>query len=355
MKRLSIFASAAVLAFSFALTGCADKAENISESVEQTAQGSPDAMELPVDIGIIQLADFPALESSREGFVAALAEAGYKEGENINIEFQNAQNYSDNLDIIAQKFVTDRKDIVFAISTPAAQTMAEETKDIPIIFAAVTDPVKSGLVTTNEAPGGNLSGVSDLTPVKEQIDLLKKLLPDAHKVSILYCSGEDNSRIQAETAKSAAEAAGLSTDIKTASTENDIKAVVQSVVGACDAIYIPTDNLFSSNMSAVKEITDPADIPVIVGEGGMVENGGLASVTIDYNELGRLAGNMAAQVIEGADISSMPVGYTNNKKLIINDDEVSKLGITVPEDIASTAEMITPEPQDTDDAAEENT
>ncbi len=341
MKRLSIFASAAVLAFSFALTGCADKAENTSESAEQAEQAAPGAMELPVDIGIIQLADLPAFDASREGFVAALAEAGYKEGENIEIEFQNAQNYPDNLKVISQKFVNDGKDIVLAVSTPAAQAMADETKDIPIIFAAVTDPVKSQLVAANEAPGANVSGVSDLTPVKAQIELLKKLLPDAHKISILYCSGEDNSRIQAETAKGAAEALGLTAELKTASTENDIKAVAQSVVGACDAVYIPTDNLFSSNMSVVSEVLDPANIPVIVGEKGMVEGGGLASVTIDYNELGRRAGSMAAQIIEGADISSMPVQYPDDTNVVINEDAAAELGITIPEDISSSAEMVT--------------
>ncbi len=341
MKRSCIFVSAVMLAFTLVLTGCADKQDGSAQSTEQTEQTAPGAMELPVDIGIIQLADLPAFDASREGFVAALAEAGYKEGENIEIEFQNAQNYPDNLKVISQKFVNDGKDIVLAVSTPAAQVMAEETKDIPIIFAAVTDPVKSGLVASDEVPGANVSGVSDLTPVNEQIELLKKLLPDAHKISILYCSGEDNSRIQAETAKNSAEALGLTAELKTASTENDIKAAAQSVVGACDAVYIPTDNLFSSNMSVVTEVLDPANIPVIVGEKGMVEGGGLASVTIDYNELGRLAGSMAAQVIEGADISSMPVQYPDNTGIIINEDAAAELGITIPEDVSAEAETVT--------------
>lgn len=345
MKKILALAFAAVLA-SVLVTGCAGKADNTEESMAQTAESSPDAMELPVDIGIIQLTDHPAFDAAREGFVEALAEEGYREGENIDIEFQNAQNYQDNLKIIAQKFVSNGKDIVLAISAPAAKIMAEETDDIPILAAAVTDPAKSGLAESNDAPGRNVSGASDQAPVNEQIELLTKLLPDAKKICILYCSGEDNSRIQAEMAKSAAEAVGLTAELKTAAGENDIAQVAQSVAGNCDAVYIPMDSLFASNMSAVTDITTPAGLPVIAGDESMVENGGLASVTIDYNELGRLTGKMAAQIIEGVDISAMPIQYTDNTKLTINESAAAELGITIPDDIKAEAEMTAPKTAD---------
>lgn len=333
MKKFLSLMTAALLAVGM-LSGCSGSAE------PKDATDNSAAMETPVDIGIIQLTEHPALDATREGFVSALAEAGYTDGDNINIELQNAQNDQSNLKTIAQKFVSDGKDLVLAITTPAAQSMAAETTDIPILITAVTDPAESGLVESNELPNTNVSGTSDLTPIKEQIELLTQILPDAQKVTVMYCSGEDNSRIQAEMAQEAAEALGLTVELKTASSSNDIAQVTQSVIGTCDAIYIPTDNLFASNMPLVTGITNPEGLPVIVGETGMVEGGGLASVTIDYNELGKLTGKMAAQVIEGADISTMPIQYTENPELIVNEDVAAELGITIPDDIKANATIV---------------
>ncbi len=336
MKKFITLMTAAILSMTM-LAGCGGNAAKEPAEEGQTSS----AMETPVDIGIIQLTEHPALDAAREGFVQALADAGYNDGDKVNIEVQNAQGDQSNLQTISQKFVSDGKDLILAIATPAAQAIAAETKDIPILVTAVTDPAASGLCDSNEAPGGNVSGTSDLTPVEEQIDLLTKLLPDAKKITVMYCSGEDNSAIQADMAEKAAKSKGLEVERKTVTSTNDVAQVTESVIGTCDAVYIPTDNVLASSMPLVSSITNPAGLPVIVGEQGMLEGGGLASVTISYSDLGKATGEMAVKIIEGADISTMPIGYAPNPELMINTDTVSELGITVPADIEASAVKVT--------------
>lgn len=337
-KFLSMLTIAAMSAMMLAGCGGAGNTEGESDTASEAAAT---AMETPVDIGIIQLMEHPALDASREGFVAALAEAGYTDGDKINIELQNAQGDQSNLNTISQKFVSDGKDLILAIATPAAQTIANATSDIPILITAVTDPAESGLVESNEIPNCNVSGTSDLTPVAEQIELLTKILPDAKKITIMYCSGEQNSLIQADMAEEAATSLGLEVERKTVTSTNDVAQVTESVIGTCDAVYIPTDNVLASSMPLVTSITNPAGLPVIVGETGMVNGGGLASVAIDYTNIGKLTGKMAAEIIEGADIKTMPIQYDKEPELVVNETAAAELGITIPDDIKSTATLTT--------------
>lgn len=337
-KFLSMLTIAAMSAMMLAGCGGAGNTEGESDAASEAAAT---AMETPVDIGIIQLMEHPALDASREGFVAALAEAGYTDGDKINIELQNAQGDQSNLNTISQKFVSDGKDLILAIATPAAQTIANATSDIPILITAVTDPAESGLVESNEIPNCNVSGTSDLTPVAEQIELLTKILPDAKKITIMYCSGEQNSLIQADMAEEAATSLGLEVERKTVTSTNDVAQVTESVIGTCDAVYIPTDNVLASSMPLVTSITNPAGLPVIVGETGMVNGGGLASVAIDYTNIGKLTGKMAAEIIEGADIKTMPIQYDKEPELVVNETAAAELGITIPDDIKSTATLTT--------------
>lgn len=326
-----------LLAFTLILTtGCAS--EN-----NQSGDALPTAMKLPVDIGIIELADHPVFEDSKNGFIEGLSQAGYNDGTDVNIEVQNARNSEDNLKIIAQKYITDGKDIIFAISAPVALAMAEETDDIPIIVAAVSDPAKSALVKSNESPGGNVSGISDPPPSGKQIQLITKLIPNVNKVCILYCSGEDNSRIQAEEVKNGLQKLSVNVEIKTAATQYDIEQTAKSVVGNCDAVYIPSDDLFAENISVVTDITTPADIPVITGDKDMVSDGALASVTTNYEDVGRLAGEMAVRLIEGQDIGTIPVTHSQNGKITINENVASDLGITIPDEIEEEADFVTGE------------
>lgn len=292
-------------------------------------------------IGVNQLVTHAALDASYQGFVDALADAGYVDGENIVIDYQNAQGDQSNANTIATKLVNDNNDLILAIATPSAQAVANATKDIPILITAVTDPAGSGLVASNEAPGGNVSGTSDLTPVTQQIELLTKLLPEAKTIAILYCSSESNSKIQADMAIAAAEAAGLTAIEATVSNSNEIQQVVQSLVGKVDAIYAPTDNIIAAGMPTVAMVANDNNLPVICGEAGMVDAGGLATYGIDYYELGRMTGEQAVKIIKGeATTDSMAIGYLPSEQceLTINEEVAAQLGITIPEDLLPTAE-----------------
>lgn len=338
MKKMLKSLTAAVLMGALALTGCGQAAQTEGESgSEAKSADSGDSF----DIGIIQLTEHPALDAAREGFVQGMADNGLTEGQNITLDVQNAQNDQSNLKTIAQKFVADDKDLVLAIATPAAQSMAAETKDIPILVTAVTDPAASELCETNEVPGGNVTGTSDLTPIKEQIELLHQILPDAKNIAIMYNSGEQNSVIQADMAEAAATELGITSERKTVTNTSDVAQVTSSLIGNYDAVYIPTDNTLASSMALVSSITNPAGLPTIVGEQGMVENGGFASVAIDYNEIGQMAGKMAADILlNGKKPGEIPIGYTENPTLIINPDAAEELGIKVPEEVLSKAEMV---------------
>ena len=197
---------------------------------------------------------------------------------------------------------------------------------------AVTDPAESGLVESNDAPGGNVTGTSDMTPVKEQIDLLKKLIPDAKTVGVLYCSAESNSVLQADMAKEACKAAGLEAADYTVSSSNEIQTVVESMIGKVDVIYAPTDNMIAAGMATVAMIANENKIPIICGEEGMVKEGGLATYGINYYELGYKTGEMAAKILtEGADPASMPIEYLSTEEcsLLINKETADTLGIDV--------------------------
>lgn len=277
-------------------------------------------------IGVIQLVEHAALDASNKGFVDALDAAGIS----YEIDQQNAQGDQSACQTIAEKLVNDGNDLILAIATPAAQAVAGATSDIPILVTAVTDPAESGLVESNEVPGGNVSGTSDLTPVKEQIDLLLQLLPEAKKVGILYCSAESNSVLQANMAEEACKNVGLESEVFTVSSSNEIQQVVESMVGKVDAIYCPTDNTIAAGMATVSMVATDNGIPTICGEEGMVEAGGLATYGIDYYQLGYMAGEQAVDIlVNGADISKMPIGYLSADKcaLSTNQETADALGI----------------------------
>ncbi len=341
MKKLLRSLTAAVLMGTLVMTGCTSSAPADSGSGSENATEASASADGSYDIGIIQLTEHPALDAAREGFIKGMADNGLVEGENITVDVQNAQNDQSNLKTIAQKFVSDDKDLVLAIATPAAQSIASETTDIPILITAVTDPAASGLCESNEAPGGNVTGTSDLTPIKEQIELLHEILPDAQNIAILYNSGEQNSVIQADMAEEAAAELGLTSERKTVTNTNDVAQVTSSLVGKFDAVYVPTDNTLASSMPLVTSITNPAGLPVIVGEQGMVEGGGLASVAVSYSDLGEMTGKMAVDIlVNGADPATMPIGYTENPQLIVNPTAAEELGIEIPAEVLDKAEKV---------------
>lgn len=307
--------------------------ETASENTEPTDTASDDTI---YKIGVCQLVQHDALDAAYDGFIDGLKEAGFEEGKNLKIDYQNAQGEQANCATIASKLVNDQDDLILAIATPAAQACANATSDIPIVVTAVTDPAESGLVESNEAPGKNVTGTSDLNPITEQMDLLVKLVPGAKKIAVLYNSSESNSKIQAEMAKEAGEKLGLEVIDATVSSSNEIQQVVQSLVGKVEAVYAPTDNMIAAGMATVAMVANENNLPVICGEAGMVEAGGLATYGINYYELGKLSGAQAAKILKGeATPASMPIEYLDASKLqvTVNEEVAKQLEIEIPADL----------------------
>ncbi len=285
-------------------------------------------------IGIIQYVDHVALNSSRDGFITALKDNGYEDGKNITIDLQNAQGDQSNLSTISDRFIGDKVDLVLAIATPAAQSIAGKTNKIPVLGTAITDYVSAKLVNSDEAPGGNITGTTDMNPIKEQIDLLVKLVPDAKTVGVLYTSNEDNSILQAKLAKEAIEKLGMKYIEVTVSNSNEVQQATQSIVDQCDAIYIPTDNIFASAMPVVHGVTSVSKTPVICGESGMVDTGGLATLGINYYDLGYQTGLMAVKILKGeAKPATMPIESATGFDFAINGTVAEEIGIEIPEDL----------------------
>lgn len=321
MKRIIVSLLAVVMAGTI-LGGCAKK-------------------EKAFKIGVNQLARHDALDKCYQGFVDALKDDGYIEGENIEIDYQIAQNDQSTANTIATKLVNEGSDLILAIATTAAQAVVNATKDIPVLVTAVTDPAGSGLVESNEKPGGNVSGTSDLTPVRKQIELITRILPDAKKIAVLYCSSEPNSKVQVEMAREAAEEFNLEVMEATVSNTNEIEQVVQSLVGKVDAIYAPTDNTIATGMPTVAMVANSNGLPVFCGEENMVNNGGLATYGINYYKLGWLTGKQAVRIIrDGADTATMPIEYLSEDEytLKFNEDVAKQLGIEIPEDLLKELE-----------------
>ena len=306
----------------------ASKAEETTGAEASESETAAKAEGTTYKIGVLQLVQHTALDAANDGFIAALDDAGIA----YEVDQQNASGDQSACQTVASKFANEKKDLILAIATPAAQAMVGAVEDTPVLITAVTDPAESGLVDTNEKPGANVTGTSDLTPVKEQIDLLKQLVPEAKTVGVLYCSAESNSKIQADMAKEAIAAAGMESKEYTVSSSNEIQTVVQSMVGAVDAVYAPTDNVIAAGMATVGMVAGDNNLPVICGEAGMVQNGGLATYGIDYYQLGYMPGQQAVKILtEGATPADMPIEYLPAEKceLTVNEETAQTLGIDV--------------------------
>lgn len=285
-------------------------------------------------VGVVQLVEHPALDAANKGFVDGLKSKGFDK--NVVLDQQNAQADQSNLNSIAQRFVSDKKDLVLAIATPAAQAMANATKDIPILGTAITDYKTAKLVQSDEKPGTNVSGTTDMNPIEQQVDLIIKLVPNLKTLGTIYTASEVNSQLQVEKMKAYAATKGITVVEATVSNVNDIQQAAQNLASqGVQAIYIPTDNVVASAFANVVKITDAAKIPVFPAEENMVKAGGVAIYSVDYYKLGFQTGVMAAKLLSGeAKISDMPIERQKEMKLVINKEEAAKLGISIPADLA---------------------
>ena len=280
-----------------------------------------------IKIGISQIVEYSALDENREGFIKALEDNGYKDGENIDIDFQNAQGDIATTQTIAKNFVSQNKDLIYAISTPSAQSAYNSTKDIPIIISAVTDPVSAELVKSLEEPNTNVSGTCDYVPVNKQLELIKTLVPNAKKIGVIYNTSEVNSEIQIKELKKYSKDYGYSVVEAGVTSTNEVNAAISSLVNKVDVLYAPTDQLVVSSMPIIVQKTLEKKIPIIASEKGSVESGALATCGINYYELGYESGKMAVEVLKGEDISKMAIKTGKEMEIIINEDSLKNLSM----------------------------
>lgn len=291
-------------------------------------------------IGVLQYMEHAALDASYEGFMTALEDNGYIEGETIQIDFKNAQGDIATTQTIAKQFVSTNVDMIFAIATGAAQAAYNATQDIPIVITAVTDPVSAGIVQSWDLTGTNVTGTSDLTPVAKQMELIKDLVPDTKTIGVIYTTSEINSQVQVSMAKEAAHGLGFEIVEVGITSVNDIPIAVSSIIDKIDVLYAPTDNLIASSMPVLWNTCVDKKIPIFTGEEGMTLSGGIATEGIDYYQLGYQTGLMAIEVLEGKDPSTMSIQTLENTTFIVNKKNADMIGLEIPEDMLSQAEIV---------------
>ena len=309
-------------------------------SCKEDGQSSSNG-EKKYNIGISQLVQHPALDSAREGFVEGLKEKGYEEGKNITLDYQNAQGDNPTSQTIAQKFVSEKKDLILAIATTSAQAVYNSTKEIPTVFTAVTDPVSAGIAKDWKSSGTNMTGVSDMVPVNQQLELLLKLKPDVKILGVIYNTSEANSVVQVEALKE--EASKLNLNIKEIgiTNVNEINQNLSAVISDIDALYTPTDNTVASAYDLVGQIAIKNNVPVLGAEEAIVGKGGLCSIGIDYHKLGVETGYKAAEILEGKKPEEIEITTLSDMSIVINSDVAAKLNIDIPSDIEGSAKMVT--------------
>lgn len=281
-------------------------------------------------IGISQFITHQSLDATREGFVDELAKQGYVEGENIEIDLQNAQGEQRNLKTISQQ-LAESSDVVLAIATPSAQSLANTTQTTPVIFSAVTDPVSAKLVESREHPGGNVTGTSDQSSdaISTQINLIKKVLPKAKTIGILYTQSEPNSVVQKDEAKRLLEEKGFTVVEKTILDSNNVKAAAESLMAEVDMVFVPTDNIISSTMETVKQVSIKHKVPVFGGSTEMIAVGGLYNYGTNYEELGRQTARMLVRVLKGEKPENIAVELPEKLELHTNQEMADALGIDI--------------------------
>ena len=295
-----------------------------------------------VKIGVLQLLSHPALDAIYKGLQDELKNEGYEVGKNLEIDLQNAQGDQSNLASMSEKLVSGGNNILVGITTPATLALANNTKETPIIMGGITYPVEAGLIASESKPGNNITGVSDRTPIKQQLEIMKQVVPTLKTVGILYTSSEDNSVKQAKQAEEDAKALGLEVKVATIANTNDIQQVTESLASQVDAIFVPIDNTIASAMATVTQVTDAVKVPVFPSADTMVADGGVLGVGVDQYQIGVETAKVVVKVLKGANPADTPITLANKGVVYVNEEKAKKLGITIPESILKDAQKVTP-------------
>ena len=338
-KKLTLILSGILIVAG--LVSCAKtSSSNENEKTRDVSKNSNEVKEM-YTIGINQLVQHDALDASREGFIEGLKEKGFEEGKNLKIDYQNAQGDIAIAKTISDQFVTSKVDMIFAIATSSLQASYNATKDIPIVFTAVTDPIGAGVAESWESSGTNVTGTSDMVSMEKQLSLLTTLVPDIKTLGVIYNSSEANSLAQVQELKKEAEKNAIDIKEISVTTVNEINQNLNAAIGSIDALYAPTDNTVASAYDLVGNICVNKNIPILCGEEAGVSKGGLCSIGIDYFKLGKEAGYKAAEILNGAKPEDIEISTLSDMSITINTEVSEKLNITIPEDINTKANKVT--------------
>lgn len=317
------------------------EAEKGKEEAAQPAEAEKEKEQKKQKIGITQFVAHPSLDAATEGFKKALEDEGFKEGENVEYNFQNAQADMNNTQTIANNFVGDKVDLIFANATPSAVSALNATKDIPILFTSVTDPVGAGLVEAFDKPGSNITGTTDNHP-EGTAKTIHFIIDEAgaKTIGVIYNAGEQNSEVQVAEVKKLAEAKGATIVEASVSTSAEVKQAAESLVGRVDAIYVPTDNTVVSALESVISVADSEKLPLFVGELDSMKRGAVAASGFSYYDLGYQTGKMAAEILKGnKKPSDIPVELPSSLTLMINKKAAEQQGLEVKQDWEKIAEF----------------
>lgn len=293
-----------------------------------------------IKVCISQIISNPSIDSIKNGIYSGFTKAGYIEGKNIVFDFQNAQGDMSVNQAIAQKFANENCDLIIPISTPSAQAVANLIKKRPIVFSAVTDPISAGLLKSKEKPGGNITGTSDITLIKQQLELLKKIKPDVKKVGIVYNPGEANAQYGLDQTKQYGEAMGLEFVTAPANNTNEILSAARSIADKVDAFYMTTDNTVLTGQDALIKVSIEFKKPLISIDQSGVENGALATLSTNYEKVGERTAEIAIRVLKGENPGNIPVLGVTDADIFINTTTAQKIGIAFPQDLISQAKQI---------------
>lgn len=296
--------------------------------------------EEPRVVAITQIVEHPALDAAHEGIKDELAERGYRDGENLKLMHESAQGNSAIASQIARKFVGESPDVIVAIATPSAQTVASAARNIPVVFSAVTDPVSAKLVKSWDKPGANITGVSDMLPIDKHLDMIQRVMPDAKRIGTVYNPGEANAAALVELLEERLAARDMELVKGAATKTSEVLGAARSLVGKVDAIYLTTDNTVISAAEAVISVGERSDIPVFAADTATVERGAVAAMGFNYYKHGRQTGAMVARILEGAGTADMPVEVMEELDLYVNPAAAERMGITLPDDVIKDATKV---------------
>jgi len=292
-------------------------------------------------VAVTAIVEHPALDAVRDGVQDALKQAGYESGKNLKWQYQSAQGNTGTAAQIARKFVGDRPDAIVAIATPSAQSVVAATKDVPVVYSAVTDPVAAQLVPSMEASGTNVTGVSDLLALDKQIELIKKVVPGAKRVGMVYNPGEANSVVVVKQLQDLLPKAGMTLVEAAAPRTVDVASAARSLIGKVDVIYTNTDNNVVSAYESLVKVGNDAKIPLVASDTDSVKRGAIAALGIDYHDLGVQTGKIVVRILKGEKPGAIPSETSSNLRLFVNPGAAAKQGVSLSDALLkSAAEVI---------------